>query len=243
MLRFASSPCRAVATLVLVASALPARAHDEPQVGLRVDAAANRLVTRAYFGGGYFSSDERVFAAEFAVVGGQAVSDEPAFAAPADTFTAAGEVRIALTKPVEVWAGSFFVPFDLTLSVEDPFTGAVARSPSEPTTPDAAPAFALAVAPGAMLMQHFDFTLSGPGGRLVPNGIYLAEGVALAPDLGVGASEPFWIVMNLGRPHEEHDAAKIWARENLVPTPGTALLAVLGTWLLAPGRARQSRTA
>ena len=227
-----------VSGLLVLSASGGVRAHDAAQVGLRVDD-AGRLVTRAYFGGTAFGGDDRVFGGTLDLVAGVPTGDEPAIAAPAGTFTAAGHLRIAFTQPLQIWVGSFFAPYAGRVQAAAS-SGSSAWTPTVPLDAALAPGIDLPVTGDSDLHEHPTYTLAGAFGRQAPTGIYLAEAVALGPDLDLLASEPFWIVFNFGRPHAEHDAVKDWARENLVPAPACAAPISLG--LLAAGRRRRRAT-
>lgn len=216
-----------------------ARAHDSAQVGIRLDSASNRLVTREYFGSMFFGADDRVFGGDFSIVLGKAFGDEPGFGAPMGLLPEGQHLRVSITKPLQIWAGSLFVPFSARLRMEDP--SGMEPTIISPTTPmdlGSAPSMNLHAHAGEMLHFHPDYYLTDSSGtRAAPNGIYLAEMVLTAPDSSIGASDPFWLVLNLGRPHAEHDEVKDWTRQNVVPTPAPAAL-VLALGLVAARRRR-----
>jgi hypothetical protein len=80
--------------------------------------------------------------------------------------------------------------------------------------------------------DHPTFTLLDPSA-----GIFLLEmSVVSIGDVYAG-TQPFWIVFNNGESEEAHEAAIDWVNDNLVPTPGVAVVAGVG--LLAMGRRRR----
>lgn len=84
---------------------------------------------------------------------------------------------------------------------------------------------------------HPGYTLFGGNGADPANGIYLAA--FTFGSAGLGTSETFWIVFNLGMDEADHEAAVDWANANLVPGPGGLFAAALAGLSAARSRTRR----
>jgi hypothetical protein len=146
--------------------------------------------------------------------------DEPGIRGALDDVT----VSLHLLAGLWRWNGAGYDASDAALGVE---FGGSAMSTLAGGTID------FFATPGSHI--HPGYTLSGPGGADPSSGIYLAAFTAGAT--GLGTSETFWIVFDLGEGGAAHAAAFAWTQENFVPAPGA--LALLG---LAPLMGRRARS-
>ena len=226
--------------VMLLGSATAARAHDAFGIGFTL--AGSRLQTVRYIGldrnkPGAFASTEDVFTIRFTVRDGVAVSDDARFAARDGTFDPVGTeqgmawLRLSFTAPLKIFAGGQFVPVEGSLNVREPVCDASARTPAQPVDLDAAPFLPLPVNPVNGLGASLQMSLAGPGGRMMPGGVYLAEVVANAPGTPFAPSAPFSLLLDFGRPAAEYDAARDAARGLHTPAPAAGLL--LGALTLA----------
>lgn len=225
-------PMRSLASvlsaLVLAAPAL-ARHGD---IGFRVESSAIATWI-ADDATGQFLEPERVFEGELLDLGGVITGDEPGYFGEPGTL--AGQrlgfnVRRAL-RAWDVLSQSMIGPPTHTITISAPLVRMVTTPVVDPPAPN--PGLSVLV-PAAGLDFHFDHTLSNSA-----PGIYLLELELWTDAPGVAASLPFWVVLNYDMPEPEHEAAVQWVRDNLVPAPGVAPLALLGV-LLAPRRRRHA---
>jgi hypothetical protein len=169
----------------------------------------------------------RVFGAEL----GEVLPDfsaEPGIQGIDGTFGAGERFGIRILKAVRSWNGSDFSTvsgsrFQLDFGpqqIVSPIADAVVGG------------MELAADDEGGIHDHPTFTLLDP-----TSGIFLLELDVVSIGDVYGATQPFWIVFNNGATEEEHEASIDWVNENLVPTPGVAVIAGMG--LLAMGRRRR----
>jgi hypothetical protein len=169
----------------------------------------------------------RVFGAEL----GEVLPDfsaEPGIQGIDGTFGAGERFGIRILKAVRSWNGSDFSTvsgsrFQLDFGpqqIVSPIADAVVVG------------MELAADDEGGIHDHLTFTLLDP-----TSGIFLLELDVVSIGDVYGATQPFWIVFNNGATEEEHEASIDWVNENLVPTPGVAVIAGMG--LLAMGRRRR----
>ncbi len=172
--------------------------------------------------------EQRVFGAdlEFNAITNDVRIDEPGYASR-DPLLLGQSIQFNIRKALRSWNGSSFVTTSTTMGTGLPDLGQPFINTPATDTP---------VAGYSWLLSddfHFDWLLNGATSS-TGQGIYLAELELVAGSL---TSRPFWIAFNYGLTEAEHDAAKDWVQENLVPTPGGA--ALLGFALAAGLRRRR----
>ena len=85
--------------------------------------------------------------------------------------------------------------------------------PAEATSgAGAAPGFVFATTPDGSLHDHFDYTLLGPDGSDPAEGIYVLQIAFRGESPARSASEPCYVVFNLGLSEEDHELAEQQAR-------------------------------
>ena len=147
-----------------------------------------------------------------------------------DVCCGTGDVALALEKerkkhagrPLPVLASDFCRPMlagaqKKLASFHSPlFEGDAMQlgfGPAEATSgAGAAPGFAFATTPDGSLHDHFDYTLLGPDGSDPVEGIYVLQIAFLGESPARSASEPCYVVFNLGLSEEEHELAEQQAR-------------------------------
>ena len=152
------------------------------------------------------SEESRVFGAELGedpVFPFSAV--EPGFQILASKQTAGATFAFDFTGPVLRWNGAGFA-----------FEGDAMQlgfGPAQATSGDGpAPGFVFATEPDGSLHDHFDYTLLGPGGSDPAEGIYVLQLAFRGESPARSASEPCYVVFNLGLSEEDHELAEQQAR-------------------------------
>lgn len=214
--------------LAVAALSAPALAH-EGDIGFRVESGVITTWLADHSTGG-LEHPERVFAGELIDLSGTVSGDEPGYFAEPGTLAGA-PVGFNIRKALRSWDVALqeltqISPLSMTLSA--PLLGSVTTPGTDPLTP--VPGLSVVI-PAGGLDFHFDQMLSANA-----PGIYLLELELWTNAPGVGASLPYWIVLNYDMPEPEHEAAVEWVHENLVPAPGS-----LATMLLAGGLAMRRR--
>jgi len=176
---------------------------------------------------------ERVFGAELGEDAQFPFSAfEPGIQALGGSLTAGMTWSFNIVSPLGQWNGNGFNVPDETMQLD--------FGPASATTGAGyVPGFSFTGFPDGLLHDHFDFTLL-PGGVGDPDaGIYLLalQFAGVNSATSYAASDPVYLVFNLGQSEEDHDAAIEWVQGNIVPAPGTFLLLTLG--ILSTGRQRR----
>ncbi|MGA1393841.1 MAG: hypothetical protein ACO38W_11870 [Phycisphaerales bacterium] len=203
-MRSRSVACAVIAASVSTASLLAdegTEAHLDIWVRVVDDAIVTGSITEGD-PGEPISERERIFGAELGedpVFPFSAV--EPGFQILAGKQTAGATFAFDFTGPVLRWTGEGFG-----------FAGdsmLLGFGPAEAISDaGAAPGFAFATGPDGALHDHFDYTLIGPDGADPTEGIYVLQ-IAFRGESPVrAASEPCFVVFNLGLPDEEHELAE-----------------------------------
>jgi hypothetical protein len=172
-------------------------------------------------------SGVRVFGAEL----GEVLPDfsaEPGIQGIDGTFGAGERFGIRILKAVRAWNGASFSSiassrFQLDFGPQQMVS---------PIADEVVGGMELAADSEGGIHDHPTFTLLDP-----TSGIFLLELDVVSIGDVYGATQPFWIVFNNGASEEEHEASIEWVNENLVPTPGVAMVAGMG--LVAMGRRRR----
>ena len=152
------------------------------------------------------SERERIFGAELGEDPAFPFSAvEPGFQILAGKQTAGAIFAFDFTGPVLRWTGSGFAPGGESMQLG--FGPAEAISGAGPVS-----GFAFATEPDGSLHDHFDYTLLGPGGGEPAEGIYVLPIAFRGESPALAASATCFIVFNLGRPEEDHEAAEEQAR-------------------------------
>jgi len=215
----------AVAALPALA-ATSAVAH-EGDIGLAIiDGAIVTGIVEDGPGGEFVVPGERVFAAEFGMLGPDVFADEPGLFAEPGVFPDS-DLRFDFAGPVRKWNGSSFDdgPAPETLTLE--------FGPLSATSPLAGPApgFGIAVGPDGF-DEHYDFFLDDPAG----DGIYLLGIDLSSSEAGIGPADTTYIVFNHNLSEDEHDAAVAYVEDFIVPAPAGAAVLAVGMGLLARRR-------
>lgn len=202
-----------IATLLL---ASPAFAGDkEPHTDLWITSSNGILVTGGWdhLTGEVVNPSQRVFEAEFGIDPAFPFStDEPGIGSDLVGTTLTMNLLAGLGR----WNGA---GFDRSTS------WLFASYGGQDATTGMGGSFDFLVSAGLDL--HPEYTLLGAGGADPANGIYLASFTVSAS--GLGTSEVFHTVFNLGMAEADHAAAAAWVEANLVPAPGAlGLLALAG---------------
>jgi len=222
----------AAAALALTSAASAALTEEHFDVWLRSD--GGNLVTGAIDeDGNPLAERARVFGAEFGEDPGfPYTAFEPGFQAIDGHFDPFQPFRIDFDGAVEAWIGDGFGGTDTTVTIEfgpQSFTSGDGPVEGFQWTTDAAGGF----------HDHFDLIANGAGGADPATGIYLLPLSVTDLAGGLGSTDTFWFVLNLGADEAEHEAAIEWVEATLVPAPGT--LALLGAFAaLGGGRRRRS---
>lgn len=152
---------------------------------------------------------ERVFGATFGDTGIARFTTNPGIEALPGTFVAGSRLGFNAVAGLRRFTGSSVETVtDERLEVK--FLTLVRDIGAEPVA-----GFDLAVQSNGGFHRHFNFTLKSAGAKLPASGIYVAELELYSTDGTTGASTPFWIVFNDGRPAEELTDALAWVEENL----------------------------
>ena len=219
--------------VVAVALAAPAaRAGEEEHFDIWVHAQGNQIVTGSISEDGTPLNDiHYVFGAEL----GEDLlfpfsATEPGFQTDAAGFGSLTTLTFTILDSLRQWNGD---GFDQTTSTMD-----IAYGPASVQT-GAGPVagFNFATDANGYMHDHFEFTLQGVADDPMP-GIYLLSLSMSGVSPQYGASNPFYLVFNLGMSEIDHDLAIDWVQENLVPAPGAlAVFSLLGLG----GRRRRRR--
>jgi hypothetical protein len=204
---------RSIAAASLVAAAftgvLSADEGKEPHLDIWVRVAGDAIVTGSITEGDPgepVSEHERIFGAELGedpVFPFSAV--EPGFQILAGKQTAGATFAFDFTGPVLRWDGAGFLAAGDAMQL--------GFGPAEATSgTTAAPGFAFATEPDGSLHDHFDYTLIGPGGVDPTEGIYVLQLAFRGESPARAASEPCYVVFNLGLSEEDHELAERQAR-------------------------------
>lgn len=177
----------------------------------------------------FSDTQQRVFGAdlEFNAITGDVRIDEPGYASR-DPLLLGQSIQFTIRSALRRWDGSAFVPTTTTMGTGLPDLGQPFINTPATNTP---------VNGYSWLLSddfHFEWLLNGATAG-TGQGIYLAE---LELTSGTLTSRPFWIAFNYGLTEAEHDAAKDWVQETLVPAPGTA--GVVALMVLVAGRRRRT---
>jgi len=157
---------------------------------------------------------------------------EPGFQALAGPLTAGMTWSFNITSPLGQWNGNGFDLPDETMRLD--FGPATAT-----TGAGFVPGFSFNGFSDGLIHEHFDFTLL-PGAVGDPDaGIFLLalEFSGVNGATSYAASDPVYLVFNLGQSEEDHEAAIEWVQGNLVPAPGA--LSLLALSVLSIGRRRR----
>lgn len=150
----------------------------------------------------------RVFAAELALDGGKAFTDEPGILCAPGTFAPFSVIGLDYVDALREWQGGSFETLS-TAWIEIEFGQSVTRSPATAGTTAQGPL--MAVSQSGDLHNHPLHYLVGSES----SGLYLLA--FRATNTGAaGPSEPFYLIYNLGRPSEEEGAAIAWVTSNLL---------------------------
>lgn len=230
------SSVRSIVSLsVLAALSAPALAGPDGDFGLQVSSSGQIFTAKWDHDTSTIGDPERVFAGELALVSGKVFGDEPGYGAPAGTFAGAGTIQFNLTRQLRAWNGYGFEFSSVRLNVEEDGGAFSVWSPA--LDGDAPSTFTLPVSAAEVHQHYSNYLYAADQTSPAPVGIYLVELTAGSSDLGLGTSAPAWLVLNYGLSEEEHDAAKIFVEEQIVPTPAAgAVLALAG---LVAGRRRR----
>ena len=204
---------RSIASIAMVTVALAGAAladeGKEPHLDIWVRIVGDAIVTGSITEGDPgepVSEESRVFGAELGedpVFPFSAV--EPGFQILASKQTAGATFAFDFTGPVLRWNGAGFA-----------FEGDAMQlgfGPAEATSgAGAAPGFVFATTPDGSLHDHFDYTLLGPGGSDPAEGIYVLQLAFRGESPARSASEPCYVVFNLGLSEEDHELAEQQAR-------------------------------
>ncbi|MEO1008671.1 MAG: GC-type dockerin domain-anchored protein [Planctomycetota bacterium] len=197
---------RTTTCIILAAAATAATAH-EGDVGLAIiDGVIVTGIVEDGPGGEFVVPGERVFAAEFDLLGTDVYADEPGLFAEAGTFPDS-QLSFEFAGPVRRWNGTSFddVPAPETMTLE--FGPLSATSPLS----GSAPGFGINVGP-AGFDEHYDFFLDAPAN----DGIFLVGINLSSDDPGIGAAETTYLVFNWNLPESEHDAAVEYVEDTLL---------------------------
>ena len=204
---------RSIASIAMVTVALAGAAladeGKEPHLDIWVRVVGDAIVTGSITEGDPgepVSEESRVFGAELGedpVFPFSAV--EPGFQILASKQTAGATFAFDFTGPVLRWNGAGFA-----------FEGDAMQlgfGPAQATSGDGpAPGFVFATEPDGSLHDHFDYTLLGPGGSDPAEGIYVLQLAFRGESPARSASEPCYVVFNLGLSEEDHELAEQQAR-------------------------------
>lgn len=219
--------------LLAVSAILGASAGAMADVGFRIS--SNTLVT-------WLEEDEvpppnnwvrpeRVFDGDLDLVSGIITSNDPGFHGEDGTLTGfhLGFNVLAAARVWDVAHQNFSTISPLTLTMSAPLVGSITTPLTDPLSPLVGPS--VLVPPGEFDF-HYDYGLNGTA-----QGIYLLQLQITTDKPGIAPSLPYWVSLDYGLSQAEHDASIQWARDNLVPAPGTGGLALLG--LMAAARRRR----
>jgi hypothetical protein len=148
----------------------------------------------------------RVFGATLGVTFAN-FTDNPGFDCVPGTFPVPSRNGFRILDSLRVWDGSDF-HLIAAPTMEVAFSTLSVTSPPTPSTVEG---FTLAVGSNGEWHRHLEYTLGSPADP----GIYLLQLQLYSNSGGIGASLPFWLVFNQGRPTSEHEAAVTWVRFNL----------------------------
>ena len=188
---------------------LAADEGKEPHLDIWVRVVGDAIVTGSITEGDPgepVSEESRVFGAELGedpVFPFSAV--EPGFQILAGKQTAGATFAFDFTGPVLRWTGAGYVYAGDAMQL--------GFGPAEATSgAGAAPGFVFATEPDGSLHDHFDYTLLGPNGGEPAEGIYVLQIAFRGESPARAASEPCYVVFNLGLSEEDHELAEQQAR-------------------------------
>lgn len=216
--------CVGVAGLLVMTGV--AAAHDG-DIGIRVS--SGRLETVLASGEppaqSFGTEVERVFAVEWAfnALTNDVRIDEPGLAS-ADAALLGQSLGFNIRAAMRRWDGSGFVPTAFTAGVGG---GDLDLDFIDTPATDATVTGHSIIVPQIPFDFHYDWRLNNAT-ETTGMGIYLVEVELTNPGGTLLTSDPIWLVFNYGLSEEDHEAAIEHVVENLVPTPGTLALGVLG---------------
>jgi hypothetical protein len=199
----------AVVAVAATTGSLSADEDKEPHLDIWVRVVGDAIETGSITEGDPgepVSDSARIFGAELGedpVFPFSAV--EPGFQILASKQTAGATFAFDFTGPVLRWDGAgFFAAGD---AMQLGFGPAAATSGDGPV-----PGFVFATEPDGSLHDHFDHTLLGPGGADPVDGIYVLQIAFRGESPERSASDPCFVVFNLGLSEEDHELAERQAR-------------------------------
>lgn len=184
------------------------------------------------------SAIERIFGAELGEDDAFPHSaTEPGIQALAGPLTAGMTWSFNIVQSLGAWNGAGFDPAAETMTI--------GFGPASATTASGfVPGFNFTGEPTGLLHDHFDFTLNAASplsGGAPGDGVYLLalEFLSVNGSTSYAASDPVFIVFNLGMDEEMHESAIEWTQQNLVPAPAPLALLALAIGI-APRRRRRA---
>lgn len=214
--------CKSV-VLALTSSIAWAGPGEPKHFDIWLYASGNQIVTGSITEDGTPLNDvHRVFGSELgADLAFPYSAFEPGFQTHGAGFGSSTQLTFTIADPLGAWNGDGFDPADETMTIE--FGPQSATSGAGPM-----PGFDFFTDSAGTLHDHFDFTLNAGANPDPDPGIYLLSLSIAGVSPSYAASDPFYIVFNLGQTEEDHDAAIAWVEENIVPGPSVA-------WVFAAG--------
>jgi hypothetical protein len=228
-LRLTSLTVAACSAAMLVSAPILADEEHEEHYDVWVQTNGSQITTGGITHDGETTSSLRVFGAELGEDGDfPFTAFDPGFEMLDGTMGAFSPLALNIAGPVLQWDGAAFGSTANTMTISDGLESLTSGLGYE-----AGPSF-FETDPEGGFHAHLAMTVDGLTAG--DTGVWLLPLTLSDPSAGLGESETFYFVFNLGLDESVHEASIEWVEANLIPAPGALAMIAAG---LATGRRRR----